>query len=191
MSSIFKNQTTAATQPHSNPLSNTPPDQRPFNGGATMLRTPSNPQPNGSRAHHRASGEFRHRGPVGLNGNGPVPVPAGLHGQFSNGHSRNGPGGVAMQPFDLARSPPNAANKSKSPVELLYIILPPANQSLLPLDTKHVPCKFFKQGACQAGQACPFLHSTDTMIDTAPCKYFTKVWPFVPFIRFSDVTLIL
>lgn len=43
------------------------------------------------------------------------------------------------------------------------------------IDTKHVPCKFFRQGACQAGQACPFLHSTDTTIDTAPCKYFTKV----------------
>lgn len=42
-------------------------------------------------------------------------------------------------------------------------------------DTKHVPCKFFRQGACQAGPACPFLHSTDAAIDYAPCKYFTKV----------------
>ncbi|THC95471.1 hypothetical protein EYZ11_005065 [Aspergillus tanneri] len=46
----------------------------------------------------------------------------------------------------------------------------PPNQS----NTKHVPCKFFRQGACQAGPACPFLHSTDAAIDYAPCKYFTK-----------------
>lgn len=44
------------------------------------------------------------------------------------------------------------------------------------VDTKHVPCKFFRQGACQAGPACPFLHSTDAAIDYAPCKYFTKVF---------------
>jgi hypothetical protein len=63
-----------------------------------------------------------------------------------NGHSRNPSG------FDMAaRSPPNQSN------------------------TKHVPCKFFRQGACQAGPACPFLHSTDAAIDYAPCKYFTKV----------------
>lgn len=43
-------------------------------------------------------------------------------------------------------------------------------------DTKHVPCKFFRQGACQAGLACPFLHTTDAAADSAPCKYFQKVW---------------
>jgi hypothetical protein len=46
---------------------------------------------------------------------------------------------------------------------------------ILAVDTKHVPCKFFRQGACQAGPACPFLHSTDAAVDYAPCKYFTKV----------------
>ncbi|TKA72896.1 hypothetical protein B0A55_05359, partial [Friedmanniomyces simplex] len=25
-------------------------------------------------------------------------------------------------------------------------------------DTQHVPCKFFLQGACQAGRMCPFSH---------------------------------
>lgn len=48
-------------------------------------------------------------------------------------------------------------------------------------DTKHVPCKFFRQGACQAGPACPFLHSTDAAIEYAPCKYFTKVHAPSPF----------
>lgn len=77
----------------------------------------------------------------------PLPVPSGSGAQSvqQNGHSRNIPG------FEMAaRSPPNHSN------------------------TKHVPCKFFRQGACQAGPACPFLHSTDAAVDFAPCKYFTK-----------------
>lgn len=45
----------------------------------------------------------------------------------------------------------------------------------LGLDTKHVPCKFFRQGTCQAGNACPFSHSMDPMTQQAPCKYFMKV----------------
>jgi hypothetical protein len=42
-------------------------------------------------------------------------------------------------------------------------------------DLNHVPCKFFRQGACQAGKACPFSHNMDPTIETAPCKYFSKV----------------
>jgi hypothetical protein len=42
-------------------------------------------------------------------------------------------------------------------------------------DTSHVPCKFYRQGACQAGKACPFLHSDEPITERAPCKYFTKV----------------
>ncbi|KAH3679402.1 hypothetical protein WICMUC_001022 [Wickerhamomyces mucosus] len=38
----------------------------------------------------------------------------------------------------------------------------------------HVPCKFFKQGACQAGDSCPFSHVLDSTTDTTPCKYFQK-----------------
>ncbi|KAL1972191.1 hypothetical protein VTN31DRAFT_7410 [Thermomyces dupontii] len=62
-----------------------------------------------------------------------------------NGHGRN-------MSFEMARSPPNPG----------------------PKNTKHVPCKFFRQGACQAGLACPFLHTTDAAADSAPCKYFQK-----------------
>jgi hypothetical protein len=40
--------------------------------------------------------------------------------------------------------------------------------------TSHVPCKFYRQGACQAGKACPFLHSDEPLTERAPCKYFTK-----------------
>ncbi|PYH41134.1 putative spindle poison sensitivity protein Scp3 [Aspergillus saccharolyticus JOP 1030-1] len=79
-----------------------------------------------------------------MKGRAPLPVPSGPQ-SLQNGHSRSPSG------FDMAaRSPPNQSN------------------------TKHVPCKFFRQGACQAGPACPFLHSTDAAIDYAPCKYFTK-----------------
>ncbi|EEB08059.1 zf-CCCH type zinc finger protein [Schizosaccharomyces japonicus yFS275] len=36
----------------------------------------------------------------------------------------------------------------------------------------HVPCKFFRQGACTAGNNCPFSHSLDN--ERSPCKYFLK-----------------
>ncbi|KAJ5116478.1 Zinc finger CCCH-type [Penicillium angulare] len=75
---------------------------------------------------------------------GRAPLP--VPSGLQNGHSRN------PSSLDMARSPPNPSNKN----------------------TRHVPCKFFRQGACQAGPACPFLHSTDSAIDYAPCKYFSK-----------------
>ncbi|KAK3345826.1 hypothetical protein B0T25DRAFT_460843 [Lasiosphaeria hispida] len=61
----------------------------------------------------------------------------------SNGIMSPAPGG---QRFDGPRSPPN---------------------------TSHVPCKFFRQGACQAGNACPFSHDLGTASETV-CKYFAK-----------------
>lgn len=41
-------------------------------------------------------------------------------------------------------------------------------------DTAHVPCKFFRQGACQAGDACPFSHDLGAAAENV-CKYFAKV----------------
>lgn len=41
-------------------------------------------------------------------------------------------------------------------------------------DTSHVPCKFFRQGACQAGNACPFSHDLSMAAENV-CKYFAKV----------------
>lgn len=40
----------------------------------------------------------------------------------------------------------------------------------------HVPCKFFRQGICQAGSSCPFSHNLDGSLgaDALPCKYFQK-----------------
>lgn len=40
----------------------------------------------------------------------------------------------------------------------------------------HVPCKFYRQGICQAGNLCPFSHNLDGTLaaDKLPCKYFQK-----------------
>lgn len=40
----------------------------------------------------------------------------------------------------------------------------------------HVPCKFYRQGNCQAGTACPFSHNLEGTLgaDKLPCKYFQK-----------------
>lgn len=42
-----------------------------------------------------------------------------------------------------------------------------------PPNTAHVPCKFFRQGACQAGNACPFSHDLGAAAENV-CKYFAK-----------------
>ncbi|TWU72670.1 hypothetical protein ED733_002869 [Metarhizium rileyi] len=42
-----------------------------------------------------------------------------------------------------------------------------------PPNTSHVPCKFFRQGACQAGNACPFSHDLGASAENI-CKYFAK-----------------
>lgn len=47
------------------------------------------------------------------------------------------------------------------------------------LDTAHVPCKFFRQGACQAGSACPFSHDIGAAAENV-CKYFAKVRAITP-----------
>ncbi|KAL1919785.1 uncharacterized protein VTP21DRAFT_1716 [Calcarisporiella thermophila] len=38
----------------------------------------------------------------------------------------------------------------------------------------HIPCKFFKNGACTAGKNCVFSHSKDPLNDNYVCKYFLK-----------------
>ncbi|KAB8346140.1 hypothetical protein FH972_023186 [Carpinus fangiana] len=80
-------------------------------------------------------------------GNGPMPVPnrpPGIKGGPFSAHTRNASSSAGAN--GLARSPPNK-------------------------NTTHVPCKFFRQGNCQAGAACPFDHS---MEPEPPCKYFMK-----------------
>ncbi|KAK8196329.1 hypothetical protein BKA81DRAFT_366927 [Phyllosticta paracitricarpa] len=151
--------------PHhpASPSADTPPDallhpqhpQHPQSNHQPSTMTSFGPQfppqhqaSNGSRVAappSRHSRDYSGHAHNGANGNGQASaVP--IHNRMGSGpgHMR------AMSGFEGARSPPN----SKS--------------------TAHVPCKFFRQGVCQAGKACPFLHSTEPATETAPCKYFQK-----------------
>ncbi|KAJ3547363.1 hypothetical protein NM208_g1550 [Fusarium decemcellulare] len=51
-------------------------------------------------------------------------------------------------------------------------ISPRPTQSFM-TDTSHIPCKFFRQGACLAGNACPFSHDRSQGTESI-CKYFAK-----------------
>ena len=92
-------------------------------------------------------------------------------------HMRSGslniPGGQQRNPagpqqrFEGPRSPPSMCDPGSPNGLIEYEI---ANG----LDTAHVPCKFFRQGACQAGNACPFSHDLNVATETV-CKYFSKV----------------
>ncbi|KAK6850622.1 hypothetical protein PG995_008767 [Apiospora arundinis] len=94
--------------------------------------------------------EFRHMRSGSLN----IQSPSGKDHSNTSGSTNGstmGPIPAASQPgaaarFDGPRSPPN---------------------------TSHVPCKFFRQGACQAGSACPFSHDLGSAAETV-CKYFAK-----------------
>ncbi|KAB5533464.1 hypothetical protein GE09DRAFT_361741 [Coniochaeta sp. 2T2.1] len=91
--------------------------------------------------------EIRHMRSGSLNN---APPPSGHPNAINmGGVPMPGPGGVGINHgmrFDQPRSPPN---------------------------TSHVPCKFFKQGACQAGNTCPFNHDLSHASETV-CKYFAK-----------------
>lgn len=143
----------------------------PFSHQLTAPNPPFSPshKSNPIQPSRRPSQDFRRSSAngnmSGANGNGPVPVPGGSHGRAGNGHSH----GAQMREmgFGGPRSPPNNKSKpQKFPSDLLR---------LTTLGTSHVPCKFYRQGQCQAGKACPFLHSDEPLAERAPCKYFTKV----------------
>ncbi|KAG0634786.1 hypothetical protein HOY80DRAFT_894280 [Tuber brumale] len=118
----------------------------------------SNPSGSNSQGHSRpgsgrrsisASQPLSGQLPSTQNGNAaagtaPTPVPQ------SHSQPPGIPIGPNMPTFDASRSPPSSKNLN------------------------HVPCKFFRQGTCQAGKACPFSHSMDPTSDQAPCKYFSK-----------------
>ncbi|KAI9735873.1 MAG: putative E3 ubiquitin-protein ligase makorin-2 [Cirrosporium novae-zelandiae] len=79
----------------------------------------------------------------------PRSIPSAAHlDRGLNGHGHFRPGIGMPAPFEH-RSPPNK-------------------------NLSHVPCRFFKQGNCQAGKACPFSHETDADLANQPCKYFNK-----------------
>ncbi|KAI9707093.1 MAG: hypothetical protein M1836_000053 [Candelina mexicana] len=121
--------------------------------GASNPHHLSHPR-HGPRAQDRASTDYRSIDSNGLhmgaNRREALTVPSGPHNQTTNGQLRQMPTMSGVGAFEGARSPPGNKN------------------------TSHVPCKFFRQGACQAGKACPFMHSNDGKVDVTPCKYFAK-----------------
>ncbi|TID22267.1 hypothetical protein E6O75_ATG11061 [Venturia nashicola] len=82
-------------------------------------------------------------------------------GDFRNGGPQVGANGNGPMPVPAIPRVPNGNGQNG----LAGARSPPSART-----TSHVPCKFFRQGACQAGKACPFLHSE---APTA-CKYFQK-----------------
>lgn len=103
--------------------------------------------------------------------NDPVPIPQG------NGATRERNGSLmgGQQQYDIGKSPPNQLSGKSMYHKIQHPHGSPIGTNNGPPDTKHVPCKFFRQGQCQAGTACPFLHTLDPMSHQAPCKYFMKV----------------
>ncbi|CAN9161143.1 unnamed protein product [Alternaria alternata] len=104
----------------------------------------SNPPQISRRASRDLRPQHSNGAMAGANGHGPMAVPGGR----INGQEHRA--NLRDMGFAGPRSPPNNKN------------------------TSHVPCKFYRQGACQAGKACPFLHSDEPLTERAPCKYFTK-----------------
>lgn len=92
-----------------------------------------------------------------------------LLGSMSQPRSRPG------HPLDLGslldQLPPNTG-----PAGTVSIVGSLGSGSNTNKNLSHVPCKFFRQGNCQAGNSCPFSHNLDGSLaaDKLPCKYFQK-----------------
>ena len=80
-----------------------------------------------------------------------------------------------MNTFDLSaissQLPPNTGPPGTVPTNNGN-----GNQSNNNKNLSHVPCKFYRQGICQAGNSCPFSHNFDGSLaaEKLPCKYFQK-----------------
>lgn len=80
----------------------------------------------------------------------------------------------SLHPFDLLsisdQLPPNTGPAGTVPVN------GSSSSSTSNKNLSHVPCKFYRQGICQAGNSCPFSHNLDGTLaaDKLPCKYFQK-----------------
>lgn len=124
---------------------------------------------NGNRVQHRHSRDFS-----GPQSNGAVGSPPSqglpIQHRMANGQQGHVRG---MSGFEGPRSPPNS--KSERTRHKKHHQKGTTTDTTELKGTAHVPCKFFRQGVCQAGKACPFLHTNDLATETAPCKYFQKV----------------
>lgn len=87
---------------------------------------------------------------------------------FSSGNSNSNSG----QLHSLMS--PTKSSSSKLSTGLQKQKKSPSSSSSKAGSLAHVPCKFFKQGTCQAGDSCPFSHTMSSGAVDAPCKYFQK-----------------
>ena len=149
----------ASQHPQPHPLS-TPSPLR-FDRAASPSSPPAN----------NTMGDYRHMRSGSLNipsPGGPPPTAAAAAAAPGQAHGR----------FDGPRSPPSTSQHTA----VTPCSMSPSwtNTNRWPssiADTSHVPCKFFRQGACQAGSACPFSHDLGAASETV-CKYFAKVRAF-------------
>jgi hypothetical protein len=140
--------------PKGPPLPSAPPLRIPSTPSA-MLNNP------GAPTTMPPPPEFRHMSTGSLN------IPPGGPNGAVNGqvHAAAGP----RARFDGPRSPPGKQSQSQACARSNWPLMLTAST-----DTAHVPCKFFRQGACQAGNSCPFSHDLASTNDNV-CKYFAKV----------------
>lgn len=60
---------------------------------------------------------------------------------------------------------------------------------MAPTDLKHVQCRFYRLGACTAGDACPFSHEQRESGQGKPlCKWFQKGWGGIQPLRIANST---
>ncbi|CAO3581896.1 unnamed protein product [Absidia cylindrospora] len=79
----------------------------------------------------------------------------------------------------LSKSTPLKTSAFQQTGSILDIPSPPAPSKSSITANKatnlsHVPCKFFKQGACTAGTNCTFSHNPTPTSEASVCKYFIK-----------------
>ncbi|PHH52015.1 Protein cps3 [Ceratocystis fimbriata CBS 114723] len=123
--------------------------------GKTTDRTPRS----GSSASANASA----KGEKSNSSSASSPMPATGHRNISNSNmtaSNSRGGGNSGNGHSVAESGQSGTNNR-------------GDGPRSPPNTSHVPCKFFRQGACQAGNACPFSHDIGAAAENV-CKYFAK-----------------
>ncbi|KAK9764801.1 hypothetical protein K7432_007399, partial [Basidiobolus ranarum] len=72
---------------------------------------------------------------------------------------------------------PNNNRRGKTPQNLQQNGNQDSSKSISPQKAgalQHVPCKFYKNGACNAGKNCIFSHSMDANPESSVCKYYLK-----------------